>query len=84
MPKLIIDVLLPDSSDAIVTRMWTSQQKLTMPADRFASGVVDRALRKNPPRYLSIGGGAIIWKIFLWLPRWLALDLFWYAFGKRK
>jgi len=64
-------------SDAILARLWASQTTWTMPTETFARQIVDKALRQNPPRFVSIGGGALIWKILLWLPRSLALYALW-------
>ena len=55
-----------------------------MPAETFCKGVVNKALKTHPPGYLSIGGGAIIWKVLSWVPRWLSLWAFWMAFGRQK
>jgi len=77
--------LYKDFSDAIVARIWSSQNpKSAMPTEVFVKKTVDQIMKKNPPGYLSIGGFTWLYYILLWLPRWVAFAVSWRLFGFRN
>lgn len=55
-----------------------------MPADVYATRVVDQILKANPPSDLFIGGNTIAVRIVQWLPKWVGRAFAWYLFGKAK
>ncbi|KAG0705104.1 hypothetical protein DFH29DRAFT_316936 [Suillus ampliporus] len=59
--------------DRVYERMHISQAKGSMPTDEFARSVVAKALSPNPPSYVSLGGGSILFVLLHWLPHWLIL-----------
>ena len=61
----------------IIKRIYSSQGPHSMPTKDFAQKVVSKALRKNPPRYMSIGGGSWLFAWLKWLPRGLVLACIW-------
>ncbi|EJD52148.1 oxidoreductase [Auricularia subglabra TFB-10046 SS5] len=71
-------------ADRIVDRLHLSQGRRSMPNDQFARLVVDKAERRSPPLHYRVGGGAILFAILVWLPRWLTLKLIWASMGKLR
>ncbi|KAK7064033.1 NADPH-dependent 1-acyldihydroxyacetone phosphate reductase [Favolaschia claudopus] len=67
----------------IIQRMNASQGANSMPTDKFARVLVGRILQKNPPRYVTLGGNASIFKIFAWLPKGLVLWYLWRLYSRR-
>ncbi|KAJ7246297.1 oxidoreductase [Mycena haematopus] len=67
----------------IIQRMNGSQGPSSIPAEKFAREVVRRALQKNPPRYMTVGGNATTFKILGWLPRGLVLWYLWRLYSRR-
>ena len=61
----------------IIRRIYPSQGPNSMPTKDFAQQVVFNALRKNPPRYMSIGRGSWLFAWLKWLPRGLVLAYMW-------
>ena len=61
----------------IMERLYSSQGKHSLPTDVFARSVVSKALRKEPPSYLTVGARTVIFAILKWLPRALVLNLMW-------
>lgn len=53
---------------------WTS----VMPTDEFAEKVAKATVKKNPPRFMCIGGQSVWYKTFMWLPRVVALMFLWW------
>ena len=67
----------------ILRLMDDSQALDTMPTTQFAQETVNAILdKRGPPRYMSIGGHALLFKILLWMPRGLVLWFFWKKFGE--
>ncbi|TFK56710.1 oxidoreductase [Heliocybe sulcata] len=77
------DSLYKGYLDLMIQRMWVSQGQDTMPTEKFANIVVNKALSKRPPTYLSLGGGAMLYTILKWLPRSLVLYLVWRKFSRK-
>jgi len=67
----------------IMDRIYTSQSSHSMPVEAFARGVVSKALQKNPPSYLCLGGQSLILTILTWFPRALVMELMWRRFSKK-
>jgi len=61
----------------IIRRIYSSQGPNSMPTKDFAQHIVSNALRKNPPRYMSIGRGSWLFAWLRWLPRGLVLAYMW-------
>jgi 1-acylglycerone phosphate reductase len=66
----------------IIARMNASQTPHSTPSDEFAKKVVNAALSKNPPKYLTFGHNASLFAFLRWLPRTLVLFLVWRRFSK--
>ncbi|KAH9486548.1 Short-chain dehydrogenase cctT [Psilocybe cubensis] len=75
--------LYTDYMSDILRRISSSQGPNSMPSQVFARKVVGNALRKSPPRYMTLGGNATLFKVFKWLPRSIVLYLLWKAYSKR-
>lgn len=73
------NTLYPTYTSSIYAGFDTSKGAWTgaMSADVFAEKVVKKTVRRNPPRYMSIGGQSFLHKVFLWLPRKFVLAFFW-------
>ena len=67
----------------IIVRMNSSQGPGSMATDDFAEQVVDKVLGKNPPRYISLGGTVMLFRLLKWLPRGLALGILWKRFSQK-
>jgi len=67
----------------IMDRIYTSQGPHSMPAEAFAKRVVSKALQKNPPLYLCLGGQSLILTILTWVPRAVVMELMWRRFSKK-
>lgn len=76
------DSLYRPYRDSIVARIMASQGPNSMPGEEFARLAVNATLAEKPPRFISIGGGVTMWKIFTWLPKTLVLLLLWRRFLK--
>ena len=76
------DSLYKEYLPNIIARMYVSQGKYSMPADEFASDVVSKTLKKNPPSYIMTGGLSALFRILKWLPRSLVLTLSWMALSR--
>ena len=68
----------------IVARIHMSQGADKMPADAYAREVVARSLRKpgDVPREVMLGGKIALYRVMMWLPRTLALSMFWWFFTR--
>ena len=67
----------------IMDRIYSSQGPHSMPAEAFARRVVSKALQKNPPLYLCLGGQSLILTILTWFPRAVVMELMWRRFSKK-
>lgn len=67
----------------IMDRIYSSQGPYSMPAEIFAKRVVAKALQKNPPLYMSLGGHSLLLTILKWLPRAAVLTIMWRRFSKK-
>ncbi|KAK0466431.1 oxidoreductase [Desarmillaria tabescens] len=67
----------------IMERMHASQTKSSMSNEEFSKRIVDKALAKPPPPYISVGGNAFLFWVFKWLPRAWVLDLLWKLYSKK-
>ncbi|KAJ6504391.1 oxidoreductase [Mycena vulgaris] len=61
--------LYQDFLPNIIQRMNSSQGPNAMPADAFAKEVVRRALQRNPPANMTLGGNSGMFTLFRWLPK---------------
>ncbi|KAF8167694.1 oxidoreductase [Crassisporium funariophilum] len=77
------NTLYSDFFENIILRINSSQGPHSMPTRAFAHQVVSNALRKNPPRYISLGGKSGMFAFLKWLPRGLVLLLMWRKFSQR-
>ncbi|KAK0198935.1 oxidoreductase [Armillaria mellea] len=68
----------------IMERMHASQTKSSMSNEEFSKRIVDQALAKPPPSYISVGGNAFLFWVFKWLPRTWVLGLLWRLYSKKK
>jgi NAD(P)-dependent dehydrogenase (short-subunit alcohol dehydrogenase family) len=75
------DTLYSNFLSFVIRRIHTSQGPDSMPSKRFAQQVVSSALRKNPPRYMSIGGHSWLFACLKWLPRGAVLAYMWRLFA---
>lgn len=69
---------------SIMARINMSQGKNRMPTKDFAQQVVSGALKKNPPRYMMLGGFTWTFTILKWLPRAWALGFLWYIHSRKR
>lgn len=77
------DTLYPTYTPQILKRLNASQTIMgPMPTNDFARKVVRETVKKDPTRYMTLGGGAFLCKISLWLPRTWVLGFFWRKFSK--
>jgi len=77
------DTLYTDFLWFINKRINESQGPNSMPTKEFAQQVVCKALRKKPPRYMSIGGHSGAFALFKWLPRGFVLYYMWRLYSQR-
>ncbi|PPQ67156.1 hypothetical protein CVT25_005757 [Psilocybe cyanescens] len=75
--------LYADFLSDIHRRISSSQGPNSIPSQVFAQKVVANALRKSPPRYMTLGGNATLFKVLKWLPRGFVLYLMWKGYSKR-
>ncbi|CAL1694559.1 unnamed protein product [Somion occarium] len=81
--KIPENTLYRDYIPQIMRRLNVSQNAASsMNTDEFARRVAKETVRKNPPRYLTLGGASTLFKIFVWLPRVWVLKLLWWRFSK--
>jgi len=80
--KLPPDSLYTRYLHNIMERMYSSQGEQTMATDAFAQEVVSKALRKEPPSYMTTGGRTTLFALLKWLPRAWALYFMWRRFSK--
>jgi len=80
--KLPLDSLYTRYLHNIMERMYSSQGEQTMATDAFAQEVVSKALRKEPPSYMTTGGRTTLFALLKWLPRAWALYFMWRRFSK--
>ena len=66
----------------IIDRVNASQDSASIKNEEFAKKVVANALKKNPPRYMTLGGHSLMFSIFWWLPRGLVLYILWKRFSR--
>ncbi|KAF8973624.1 oxidoreductase [Flammula alnicola] len=78
------DTLYSEYLPSIFKRIKSSQAANSMPSKEFATKVVSKALSKNPPRYMTLGGNSGMFAFFKWLPRGLVLYLLWRNFSPRR
>ena len=74
------DTLYAKYLDKILARQNISQSS-PMPTDVFAEQVVTKALAPNPPSYMTLGKGSMLFRFLVWLPRKWVLSIFWKRFG---
>ncbi|KAF8807788.1 oxidoreductase [Phlegmacium glaucopus] len=77
------DTLYSDFYSNMIERMNMSQSHYSMSTKDFAEQVVSKALQKNPPRYMSIGGHSRVFTLFKWLPRSFVLYYLWRLCSRR-
>ena len=65
----------------IFERINMSQDSTSMESDEFAKRVVRNALKKNPPRYMVLGGRSTLLSFLKWLPKRLVLYFMWRRFS---
>lgn len=75
------DTLYSKYLSFIIKRIHSSQGPISMPSKHFAEQVVSNALRKNPRRYMSIGGNSRMFACLKWLPRGVVLAYMWRLFS---
>ena len=75
------DTLYSNFLSFIIKRIHASQGPDSMRSKHFAQQVVSNALRKNPPRYMSIGGRSWLFAWLKWLPRGFVLAYMWRLFA---
>jgi 1-acylglycerone phosphate reductase len=75
------DSLYKSYTNQIIARMNFSQGPGSMPTAKMAEQVVEAALSKKLPRYITMGGNSTLLHILSWLPRGLVLWLFWKKFS---
>ncbi|PPQ80900.1 hypothetical protein CVT24_013162 [Panaeolus cyanescens] len=80
--QLASNTLYTDFLSNIIKRINASQGPHSMPSEEFAKQVVEKALKKNPPRYLTLGGHSRLFALFKWLPRTFVLGLLWRSYSK--
>ena len=68
--------------DDIVARIHLSQGGDKMPTSAYAREVVAKSLQKGVPRDIMLGGKITLYRVMTWLPRTLALCLFWWFFTR--
>ncbi|PIL27874.1 hypothetical protein GSI_09996 [Ganoderma sinense ZZ0214-1] len=79
---------LPENSlykhylDDIVARIHMSQGRDKMPVSAYARQVVAKSLQKGVPREIMLGGKVLLYRVMTWLPRTLALCMFWWFFTR--
>lgn len=65
--------------DAILRRLWISQDAQAMPSDAFAKEAVRKILESHPSPYVYAGGRVVSARLIHWLlPRRVALWLLWH------
>ena len=62
---------------SMVARINHTQGTDALTPKQFAVRVVREVLRRDPPRYMTLGAGAWINAVLRWLPRGLVLWLMW-------
>ena len=62
---------------SMVARINHTQGTDALTPKQFAVRVVGEVLRRDPPRYMTLGAGAWINAVLRWLPRGLVLWLMW-------
>lgn len=62
---------------SMVARIKSTQGAAAPTPDQFAAQVVRGVLRREPPRYMTLGAGAWINAVLQWFPRGLVLWLMW-------
>lgn len=82
--KLPPDSLYGNFIHNLLERMNASQSGNSMPTDKFARLVVTKALRKDPPFYVTAGGNSTLFKILKWWPRMWLLNFMWRRFSRPK
>jgi len=88
--KMVDRLVLPENSlyhnytDAVVSRIVASQTNHPMPGNVFARKVVAKVLKKNPPRYMTLGTMSWINAFFKWMPRTPVLRFLWRLFGRQN
>lgn len=76
------NTLYSNFASAITKRIYASQGSESMRTREFSRQVVAKALLKNPPRYMSIGGKSRTFALLKWLPRGFVIYLMWRLFNK--
>ena len=68
--------------DAILRRVWASQDPRAVPSDAFAKEAVKKILKPRPSAYVYAGGRVVMLRMMqLLLPRWVALWVLWHTFA---
>lgn len=75
------DTLYSNFLSFIINRAQASQGPYSLPSKDFAQQVVSNVLRRNPPRYMSIGGHTWLFACLKWLPRGAVLAYMWRFFS---
>jgi len=68
----------------IIERLHLSQTSNAMPSKAFAKEVVTKALRRNPPSYMTLGGNSSLFSFVKYLPRTWVFWLLWRRFSKKN
>lgn len=76
------DTLYPSYIPQILRRLDMAKSSNAMPTDVFAEKVVNETIKANPPRYMTLASGSLLFQVLSWLPRILVLTLFWRRFSK--
>ncbi|KAF9056580.1 oxidoreductase [Panaeolus papilionaceus] len=80
--QLAPNTLYTDFLSNIIKRINASQGPHSMPSEVFAKQVVQKTLKKNPPRYMTLGGHSKLFALFKWLPRTYVLGILWRSYSK--
>ena len=68
----------------IMDRLYSSQGSNPTSTTVFAQKVVSKALRKDPPFYLTAGGRSMVFSTLKWLPHTWVMNFMWRLFSKPK
>ncbi len=66
----------------VVARIHMSQGADAMPTSAYARAVVAKSLQSAVPREIMLGGKTALYRVLMWLPRTLALWMFWWFFTR--
>ncbi|KZT68046.1 NAD(P)-binding protein [Daedalea quercina L-15889] len=63
--------------DSMIERINRTQGPSSLTAEQFAQNVVKQVIKPNPPRYMTLGHGALAGAILQWFPRAFVCWLMW-------